>query len=32
MKFTEKQQEIIDISIQLIADLGIQGFTIKKFI
>ncbi len=30
MKFSYKQQEIIDISIQLIADLGIQGFTIKN--
>jgi AcrR family transcriptional regulator len=30
MKFTKKQQEIIEISIQLIADLGIQGFTIKN--
>ena len=30
MTFTKKQQEIIEISIQLIADLGIQGFTIKN--
>ena len=30
MKFTKKQQEIIEISIELIADLGIQGFTIKN--
>jgi len=30
MIFTKKQQEIIEISIQLIADLGIQGFTIKN--
>jgi AcrR family transcriptional regulator len=30
MEFTNKQQEIIDLSIQLIADLGIQGFTIKN--
>jgi len=30
MEFSYKQQEIIDLSIQLIADLGIQGFTIKN--
>jgi len=30
MTFTKKQQDIIEISIQLIADLGIQGFTIKN--
>ena len=30
MKFSNKQKEIIDLSIQLIADLGIQGFTIKN--
>jgi len=30
MTFTKKQQEIIEISIELIADLGIQGFTIKN--
>lgn len=30
MTFTKKQQEIIEVSIQLIADLGIQGFTIKN--
>ncbi len=30
MTLTKKQQEIIEISIQLIADLGIQGFTIKN--
>jgi AcrR family transcriptional regulator len=30
MAFTKKQTEIIEISIQLIADLGIQGFTIKN--
>ncbi len=30
MSFSKKQQEIIDLSIELIADLGIQGFTIKN--
>ena len=30
MTFSKRQQEIIEISIQLIADLGIQGFTIKN--
>jgi len=30
MTFSKKQQEIINISIELIADLGIQGFTIKN--
>ncbi len=30
MKFSKRQQEIIDTSIELIAELGIQGFTIKN--
>ena len=30
MALSKKQQEIIDLSIELIADLGIQGFTIKN--
>lgn len=30
MKFSNKQKEIIETSVQLIADLGIQGFTIKN--
>lgn len=30
MLFSKRQQEIIEISIGLIADLGIQGFTIKN--
>ncbi len=30
MKFSKKQKEIIEVSVQLIADLGIQGFTIKN--
>jgi AcrR family transcriptional regulator len=30
MTFSRRQKDIIDISIELIADLGIQGFTIKN--
>ncbi len=30
MKLSKKQKEIVNISIELIADLGIQGFTIKN--